>query len=148
MNSCSIQPTVYANQPTDVGSQLGLTITRLKHPIGRAPTFLWKCCQNANEEERRSGRETGTERDNERETSFFVSLLVDDISGCMWLSLSKSIADDRLLALWRYQNYKGKKENWKKLSMGCQEARCLLGFGDFWGDICLNVCVWIQYVHV
>lgn len=32
-------------------------------------------------------------------------------SGCMWLSLSNSIADDRLLASWQTRNYKEKLEH-------------------------------------
>lgn len=40
---------------------------------------------------------------------------------------------------------KERKKNWNKLSMGCQEARCLLGLGDFCfrrsACVCMNtVC--------
>lgn len=59
---------LYTTQPADESSTSGLTRMRLKHLIGQAAKFHWKYWQYRNEEERRSGRDTDTERDNERET--------------------------------------------------------------------------------
>lgn len=81
------------------------------------------------------------ERHNEKNTSFIVSLLVDDISTVAACDCYFQTAL-QMTGCWHCDNVritKERKKKWSKLSMGRQEDRCLLGFGDFCS--CVRVCV-------
>lgn len=91
------------------------------------------------------------ERDNEREMSFIVRLLVDDISvaaACdchfqtAWQMTGSWLRDNTRIT-------KERKKNRNQLSVGRQEARCLLGFGYFSSlTVCVySMCMWSDFSH-